>query len=52
MSRLRNGSTGAANSDNADMEALVRSLDDLLHQMVIRVNRLCCGAGYSHSAAV
>ena len=42
----------AANSDDADMKALVRSLDGSLNQMVIRVNRLCCGAGYSRSAAV
>lgn len=34
----------AANSEEADMEALVRSLDGSLNQMVIRVNRLCCGA--------
>ena len=34
----------AANSDDADMEALVRSLDDSLNQMVVRVNRLCFGA--------
>ena len=34
----------AANSDEADMEALVRSLDGSLNQMVIRVNHLCCGA--------
>ena len=31
----------AANSDEADMEALVRSLDGSLNQMVVRVNRLC-----------
>ena len=36
--------TRAANSDEADMEALVRSLDDSLNQMVIRVNHLCSGA--------
>ena len=34
----------AANSDEADMETLVRSLDDSLNQMVVRVNRLCRGA--------
>ena len=34
----------AANSDKADMEALVRSLVDSLNQMVVRVNRMCGGA--------
>lgn len=35
----------AANSDDADMEALVRSLDGSLNQMVVRVSRLCsCSA--------
>ena len=32
----------AANSDDADMGSLVRSLDSSLNQMVVRVNRLCC----------
>ena len=33
----------ATNSDDADMESLVHSLDGSLNQMVVRVNRICYG---------